>query len=222
MKYNDITGKVFGRLTVDYMSGRSKGGILWMCTCSCGNTKEIVYSAIAGKRAGVKSCGCLRSELAVRNTKSLTKHGMTLSTTYVIWKGMKARCTNMNDPAYHSYGGRGITICNDWVSFENFLRDMGERPDELTLERVDNDNSYCKENCKWATRKEQANNRRRRSGCTSKYIGVSFCKSSKTWLGMVKGNYVGRFKGEDVCQKAVEDFRLNFYSGKEGVSGSGE
>ncbi len=86
-------------------------------------------------------------------------HRLTNTPTYSSWEGMKARCLNPNDSNYHRYGGRGITICEQWLAFKNFLEDMGTRPDGLTLDRVDNDGNYELDNCRWATWKEQANNR---------------------------------------------------------------
>ena len=88
------------------------------------------------------------------------KHGMCHTRVYRKWASMKTRCLNKNRRHYKNYGGRGITICDEWMDFQNFYRDMGECPSGLTLERIDNDKGYCKSNCKWATSEEQVNNKR--------------------------------------------------------------
>jgi hypothetical protein len=103
-----------------------------------------------------QSCGCLRDE---RRIEVHTTHGMTGTHTYSVWKSMHQRCSNPNHEYYHRYGGRGIKVCSPWKEFSAFLADMGECPDELTIERIDNDGDYTLDNCKWVTLKENARNR---------------------------------------------------------------
>jgi hypothetical protein len=142
------------RLTFVRTTGKNapSGHALAEYLCACGSrvTKRRAFVE-SGK---TRSCGCLKAE-GTRKT-----HGQKGSRTYETWKAMRQRCLNPRNPSYPRYGGRGITICDRWLSFENFLTDMGERPEGKSLDRINNDLGYSPNNCRWATNKEQSRNRR--------------------------------------------------------------
>lgn len=126
-----------------------------LAKCQCGTEKEVDVGSIV--RETSKSCGCLQSELAAA---SHTTHGLTKHPIHGVWNAMKTRCGSPNCRNYHRYGGRGIKVCERWLQFENFAEDMlPTYQPGLTLDRRDNNGNYCKENCKWETKKTQNNNR---------------------------------------------------------------
>lgn len=152
----NLMGQTFGRLKViaeaEPQQGPGRKRTRWQVLCSCGNTKEVNTREL--RNGTTRSCGCLRQETSAAQGHSNEKHGYKDTRTYRSWTSMRSRCK------YHPrYAGRGIKVCKRWESFENFLADMGERPPGKTLDRENNNGNYNKNNCRWATPKQQQNNR---------------------------------------------------------------
>lgn len=186
----DLLNRRYGKLTVIRYAGMSPAyRRMWECKCDCGGRSITRGDRL---RSGTtKSCGCLSLETTLAR---ITKHGLSGTPEYHAWASMVNRCTNKKDPAYGYYGGRGVTVCERWMVFENFLADMGKRPSSShSLDRIDNDllvNSYSKKNCRWTTRGVQQRNTRRTKlnwekvdeirrlyglgGCTHAQLGARF------------------------------------------------
>ncbi len=177
---SDIIGNKYGKLTVLSIVG--VGGLV-VVECECGTVKQIGFNVI--NRGITVSCGCYH----VGNLK----HGYSNRSELRTWNNIKARCCNPGRADYKNYGGRGIKICDSWInSFENFLKDMGDKPSpEMTIERKDVNGDYCPENCIWETRKVQANTKRNNRKLT--YNGIT--KNIGEWateLGVTKPDNINK------------------------------
>ena len=155
----DLTGIKFGRWTVQGRGPSKNSQIMWECKCDCG-TEKLVYGSFLRKREST-SCGCYRAEQVV---KAKTKHGHARNAkrnpTYRSWESMKSRVFSDHYVGKQHYKDAGVTVCAEWLDFTNFLRDMGERPEGTTLDRINPFGNYEPSNCRWADAKTQRNNRR--------------------------------------------------------------
>jgi len=174
----NLVGRVFGRLTVVSEVAKREGDPdrRWLCRCECGRDVTTKCRTLVAGHS--RSCGCLQREVAAAHIRIVARknrtHGLSYSPEWNAWSSMRARCGNPSDEAYHWYGGRGITVSQEWDTFEQFIADMGMRPSpKHSLGRVDNELGYSKENCRWETWTQQQRNRRSSRMLT--LDGVTLC-----------------------------------------------
>ncbi len=209
----DLTGDRFSRLVVlsqaeSYIQPNGKKVVMWNVRCNCG--KEFVVSGASLRSGNTQSCGCYNKQ---RTRETQTTHAQSRTRLYTIWQGMKQRCHNPNAINYSNYGGRGITVCDEWErSFENFYGwAMANGYDSsLSIDRIDNNKGYSSYNCRWVDMSIQEANRRLLRRNTSGYRGVCWDKENSKWAVSVtvhgKNNRVGRFKSLKEAVTARNNF----------------
>lgn len=181
----DLTDQQFGAWTVLSYAGLNEiRQSTWLCRCDCGTERIVASQPLRTGKS--RSCGCLKSESIAR---AHITHGRSGSRAYQVWRDMVRRCTDPNAGNWLDYGGRGITICDEWLKFENWNADMGDPPPGMTFERINNDGNYYKANCKWATIAEQnANKRGGRDSESGRFFGrdrMLWAPEYRAWNSMI-------------------------------------
>ncbi len=162
LRFIDLKGKTFGRLTVIERAENIGKYTAWLCECSCEEHNKVVVLGMRLKNKSTQSCGCLKIE---RIKEANTKHGYCRKREYNSWQAMIGRCLYPSNKSFKDYGGRGITVCDRWLhSFENFLKDMGKRLYGTELDRINVNGNYEPGNCRWVTKIENNNNKRKDIG----------------------------------------------------------
>lgn len=205
-KFIDRTGQIFGRLRVVERAGTNQlKKVVWKCLCSCGKTTFVTTGCLV--TGNTSSCGCYHKE-------TITKHGGWKNPSYNTWRAMIRRCCNKEDKDYFRYGAKGITVAESWMSYSNFVRDMGEPEGNETLDRIDGTKGYFKENCRWASPSVQAINSNRRCS-KSGYRGVVFYDKLKKYganLTHCKKRYYSKlFNTAEEAFKARKELELKHW-----------
>lgn len=199
---NDLTGQKFGRLTVIGLDDRGTRKTYFVCECDCGRIKSVRSDSLIS--GAIRSCGCMKAEQDRINLEANHSHKMSKTRPYEIWQGMKGRCYNEHDVRYDRYGGRGITVCDEWkdnfTAFYEWAINHGYA-DNLTIDRIDNDKGYSPDNCRWASEKEQSRNRstniKIKIGNATKTL-KEWCEIFELDYGIVNARYQRNgFKGID-------------------------
>lgn len=216
--FRDLTGQKFGRLTViSRGQNDASNKVRWNCVCECGNHSSVISSMLMCGRT--KSCGCLTREKTIERS---TKHGLCGTAIYDTRMHMMNRCCNKNNPDYRYYGGRGIFICEEWLNSETGAKAFYDwamangYEDGLTIERIDNNGPYSPDNCRWATRVEQARNRRIKSLNHSGVTGVYYAPKDDVWIACIGVNrkkiHIGRYDSFDDAVAARREAEQKYWS----------